>query len=80
MTALNRLADGYNDLGAHAEAAQAWADLGARFPSNPYDAWFRAAEVYERRLKDPVKARAAYANVPSTSPRYRDAQRKLANK
>ena len=29
------------------------------------------------KVKDPVKSRAAYALVPATSPRYRDAQKKL---
>jgi hypothetical protein len=33
--------------------------------------------MYEQRLKDRDRARAAYAMVPSQSSRYRDAQRKL---
>ena len=40
----------------------------------------RVGELYERRLKDPVKAREAYEKVPATSARYRDAQRKLSRK
>ena len=39
-------------------------ELAARFPDNPVDAWFRLGEIYERRLKDPVKAKDAYAKVP----------------
>jgi serine/threonine protein kinase/outer membrane protein assembly factor BamD (BamD/ComL family) len=80
MNALNRLAEMYLDLDQHALAAQALNDLGTRFPANPYDAWFRLGELYERRLKDPVRARDAYARVPPKSPKYRDAQRKLLQK
>ncbi len=32
-------------------AAQVLEDLGARFPDNPVDVWFRLGELYERRLK-----------------------------
>jgi hypothetical protein len=41
------------------------------------DAWFRLGELYERRLKDPARALAAYSKVPVGSGKYRDAQRKL---
>ena len=41
------------------------------------DAAWRAAEIYERELKDPAKARELYAKVSPNSPHYRDAQRKL---
>jgi serine/threonine protein kinase/TolA-binding protein len=77
MLALSRLADLYGDLDRWEHAAQAYTQLAATFPDNPNDAWFRAAEIYERRLKDMVRAREAYANVPQSSSRYRDAQRKL---
>jgi serine/threonine protein kinase/tetratricopeptide (TPR) repeat protein len=77
MTALNRLAELYVDIDDFPRAAQAYTDLATRFPANPHDAWFRAGEIYERRLKDLDKARAAYANVPEGTARYRDAQRKL---
>jgi hypothetical protein len=78
MNALNRLFELYTDLDQHAFAAQALTDLGTRFPKNPFeDAWFRLGELYERRLKDPVRARDAFAKVPPASPKYRDAQRKL---
>jgi len=38
------------------------------------------AEIYERRLKDGEKARAAFEKVPQGSAKYRDAQRKLQRK
>jgi serine/threonine protein kinase len=77
MAEWNRLAGMYDDLDQHHLAAAAYSELARHFPANPYDAWFRAAEIYERRLKDLNQARAAYANVPVTSARYKDAQRKL---
>ena len=77
MLAFNRLGDIYEDLGQYERAAEAYASLGGTFPNNPHDAWFKAGEIYERRLKNPAKARAAYANVPQGSARYKDAQKKL---
>jgi TolA-binding protein len=77
MIALNRLAELYADMGEFPRAAQAYTELATTFPANPNDAWFRAAEIYERRLKDLEKAREAYAKVPEGSARYRDAQRRL---
>jgi TolA-binding protein len=80
MPALNRLADLYIDLEQYERAAQAYVDLGTNFPNNPNDAWFRAGEIYERRLKNMDRARDAYSKVPATSSRYRDAQKKLTRK
>lgn len=77
MIALNRLAELYADLGDFPRAAHAYRDLATRFPRNPNDAWFRAGEIYERRLKDPEKARDAFARVPEGTARYKDAQRRL---
>ncbi len=77
MVARNRLAMMLSQMDRHAEAVQVLEDLVARFPDNPMDAWFRIGEIYERRLKDPVKAKAAYARVPPASPRYGDAQQRL---
>jgi hypothetical protein len=77
MVALNRLADRYMEINQYQRAAQALTDLGTRFPKNGVDSWFRLGELYERRLKDPAQARAAYEKVPVGSPKYRDAQRKL---
>ena len=39
--------------------------------------WFRLGDIYERRLKNPEKAREAYAKVPQSSSRYNEAQRRM---
>ena len=80
MQALGRLGELYSDLDQWERAAQSYIDLGTAFPNNTNDAWFRAAEILERRLKDMSRALDAYGKVPPTSPRYRDAQRKLTQK
>ena len=77
MLALYRLGNGYADEDQYEMAARAWTDLATRYPENPHDAWYLLGELYERRLKDPAKAQAAYAQVPQSSRRYQDAQRKL---
>jgi len=77
MVARNRLAVMLAQMNEHAEAAQMLEELATRFPDNPMDAWFRAGEIHERRLKDPVKAKEAYARVPVGSAKYNDAQQRL---
>ena len=60
--------------------AQTLTALGSYFPKTRHDAWWEAGEVYERRLRDAVKAKDdAYSRVPTTSRRYRDAQKKLSD-
>ena len=58
--------------------------LAVEPPLRTGEAWpllgFRAGEIYERRLRDKEKARAAYAQVPAASPRYKDAQKRAAAK
>jgi len=76
-SALWRLGQMYEDLRRFDQAAQAFTELAERYPATEYDAWFRAAEVYARRLKEAAKARDAYLRVPPTSPRFKDAQRRL---
>jgi hypothetical protein len=51
--------------------------MAAQFPGNPVEVWFRLGELYERRLRNAEKARAAYEKVPPDSPRYKDAQQRL---
>jgi TolA-binding protein len=80
MLALNRLAALYMDIDEYQRAAAALTELATRFPDNPHDAWFRLGELYERQLRDPGRARAAYAQVPPSSSRYRDAQRRATRK
>jgi tRNA A-37 threonylcarbamoyl transferase component Bud32/TolA-binding protein len=75
--AFESLSERYKDVRQYALAAEALEQLATRFPANRRDAAWRAGELYEDRVKDQAKARAAYALVPSTSPRYRDAQKKL---
>lgn len=77
MPARNRLAAMLTSMDRHQEAAQALEDLGAHYPNNPMEVWFRLGEMYERRLNDPVKAKEAYAKVPQNSARYAEAQRRL---
>lgn len=77
MLALFRLGTAYSDADLWSQAATAWTDLATRYPDNPHDAWWLLGELYERRLRDAERARAAYAQVPQSSKRYQDAQRKL---
>jgi serine/threonine protein kinase/TolA-binding protein len=72
-----RLARFYDDLKRYDLAAKAFAGLGSYFPQTRHDAWWEAGELYEKRLRDVAKAKDAYARVPQTSRRYRDAQKKL---
>ena len=80
MLALYRLATGWSDVDQWEMAAAAYTDLATRYPTNPHDAWWQLGELYERRLRDDARAKAAYAQVPSTSKRYQDAQRKLTRR
>ena len=78
-----QLGESYDRLKEYALAVQAYVELATRFPDTRLDAWFRAGEISERRLKNKEGARAAYLKVPATSGRYRDAQdraRKLAGR
>jgi TolA-binding protein len=78
--ALDKLAEMYDNLRRYDLAGQMLMTLATKFPANKRDAAWRAGELYERRLKDSEKARAAYALVPAQSSRYRDAQKKLSEK
>jgi tetratricopeptide (TPR) repeat protein len=60
------------------QAAQAFVDLGTRFPETKLDTWFRAAELFDKRLDRPADARAAYLKVPASSAHYADARRRAA--
>jgi tetratricopeptide (TPR) repeat protein len=73
--ALWRLAQAYERVERFDLAAQAYRDLGEDYSNTHYDAWASAARLYDRRLNDPVLARAAYQRVPSTSPAFKDAQK-----
>ena len=73
--ALWRLAQAYERVERFDLAAQAYRDLGEDYANTHYDAWASAARIYDRRLNDPVLARAAYQRVPATSPAFKDAQK-----
>jgi TolA-binding protein len=75
--AYEALSERYKDVRQFTLAAEALEQLASHFPANRRDAAWRAGEIYEDKVKDQARARAAYALVPSTSPRYRDAQKKL---
>lgn len=72
----NRLALELIEMDRYADAAVVLEEIGAR-TANAGEVWWRLGEIYERRLKNPEKARESYAKVPSTSPRYAEAQRRL---
>jgi serine/threonine protein kinase/outer membrane protein assembly factor BamD (BamD/ComL family) len=74
---LDKLSGMYEDLKRYDLATQSLQTLAKRFPKNTKDAAWRAGEIYEKKLKDPAKAREAYAQVPPESSHFRDAQRKL---
>jgi serine/threonine protein kinase/TolA-binding protein len=76
-SALERLADIYSDLRRYELAAQTFEELERRFPSTQRDAAWKAAKLYEDKLKDKTRAREAYAAVPASSSHYGDAQKKL---
>jgi outer membrane protein assembly factor BamD (BamD/ComL family) len=74
--ALWELGAGYEDARRYDLAAATFQDLGTRFPQTKYEAWWRAGELYDRRLKDKYAARAAYRKVPASSPNYQTAQKR----
>jgi serine/threonine protein kinase len=74
---LDKLAEMYDDIRRYELAGQALHELATRFPNNRRDAAWRSGEIFEKRVRDMERARAAYALVAQGSPRYRDAQKKL---
>lgn len=75
--ALWKMSEILEDLNRYPLQAEALADLTTRFPETKHDAAWKLGEIRERRLKDRAGAVEAYSRVPSTSPKYRDAQRKV---
>jgi len=76
--ALKNLARIYAETKRFDLAAAALEAMAARDASDRDDAWFAAAEIYEKRLKDPSRARAAYSRVMESSPHYAEARKRLA--
>lgn len=77
---LEKLARMYDDLRRYELSAQALQSLATKFPNNSGDAAWRAAELYDKRLRDKDRARAAYALVPQRSSHYREAQERMQQK
>ena len=75
--ALDRLAAMYEDLKRYELMAQSLETFVERVPQNGKNAAWRAAEIYEKKVKDSSRARELYAKVPETSENYKDAQKKL---
>ncbi len=81
--ALWQLGEFYNGVQQYPMAVQAYVHLATRFPTTRLEAWFRAGEIIELRLKNGADARAAYLKVPPTSARFGEAQeraRRLAGR
>ena len=74
---MDKLAQLYIQMKRYDLAAATLEKLAERDPENRYDAWFAAAEVADRRLKDAARARSAYARVPHSSIHFADAQKRL---
>jgi tetratricopeptide (TPR) repeat protein len=75
--ALWKLAQMYQRIRRFDLAAETLTELGEQYPASEHDPWFAAAEIYDKRLKDPSVARAAYARVPATSRKFEEAQKRL---
>ena len=76
-TALWKLGEIYQGMKRFDLAADTFTELAEGYPSTHYDAWFAAAELADKRLKNPARAKAGYARVPSTSPHFQDARKRL---
>jgi TolA-binding protein len=76
-TALWKLGQMYVGIKRYDLAARAFADLATQYPRTELDAWFKAADLFDKRLNDDVSAQAAYARVPAWSPHFKDAQKRL---
>lgn len=75
--ALNKLARIYADTKRFEIAGATFQELAMRDADDRYDAWFAAGEIYEKRLKDNARARAAYLRVPQSSPHYAEARKRI---
>jgi serine/threonine protein kinase len=76
-TALWRLGELYVGIKRYDLAAQTFTEVASRYPHTEFDAWFRAANLLDKRLHDDNRAGAAYAHVPPLSPHFKDAQKHL---
>jgi TolA-binding protein len=72
------LGDLYEKIKRFDLAAQTFSDLGSHFPQTRYDAWWRAAQLFDRRLDQNAKALDAYKRVPAGSPHADDARKRIS--
>jgi TolA-binding protein/predicted Ser/Thr protein kinase len=79
-SALNKLARIYSDTKRFDIAAATFQKLAVRDTDDRFDAWFAAGEIYEKRLKDTARARAAYSRVLPSSPHYAEARKRVTNR
>ena len=75
--ALEKIANMFEDLHRYELAADALHTLAVKYPTNDRNAAWRAGEMYEKRVKDMVRARESYALVAPDSRKYSDAQKKI---
>ena len=78
--AMNKLARIYTDTKRFDIAAATFQKLAVRDADDRFDAWFAAGEIYEKRLKDTARAKAAYLRVLPSSPHYAEARKRVAGK
>ena len=72
-----QLGEIYDDLKKFQLAAESFSELGRRFPETRYDAWWRAGQIYDKRLDQKEEAVAAYRQVRQSSGHYGDAQKRI---
>ncbi len=76
-TALRKLGNIYEDIKRFELAAGAFTAMASQYPNSAGEGWFRAGEVYRRRLRNPEMARAAFQKVPVSSSHFEEAQKRL---
>jgi TolA-binding protein len=76
-TALWKLGQMYEIDKRYDRAAETFTELAQEYPKSEYDAWFRAAEIHDRWLKNRDRARATYERVPPMSPHFSEARKRL---
>lgn len=67
----------YEDLKEFDRAAESYSELARRFPETRHDAWWKAGQLYDRKLDDAARARAAYEQITAGKPHYAEAQKRL---
>ena len=75
--ALWHLGEAYEEIKQFELSAEAFSELARRFPQTTHDAWWKAGQLYDRKLDDKEGAIKYYSQVPETSEHHRDAQKRL---